>query len=145
MVDAKAMPGAKDLILWCNSHKLPMALVTSSSSSSVDFKSRSNSWLKLIKTRVYGDDISLKRGKPAPDPYILAAEKLSTNPMSCWAVEDSYSGTKSASLAGCQVWVLDPEHNLEMKKIPTEKLSKPQPIKSLKEFLSELKNSKDNN
>ena len=139
MLNAKEMSGAKDLILWCISNTLPMALVTSSSASSVEFKSASNTWLKLIETRVYGDDERLKHGKPAPDPYLLAAEKLNTSPGSCWALEDSYSGVISANSAGCQVWILDPKNNIESQEFPVKRLTKPYRIKSLKEFLSQLK------
>ena len=103
---AKAMSGAKELVNWCFYNNLPMALVTSSTSSSVDFKSRSHSWLKLIKTRVNGDDIALIKGKPAPDPFLLAANKLGVDPKNCWALEDSNSGIQSAIEAGCIVWAL---------------------------------------
>ena len=111
MTAAKAMPGAKDLICFCYANKIPMALVTSSSASSLALKSAPHPWVKLINTLVLGDDAELKRGKPAPDPYLLAAKKLGINPKSCWAFEDSKSGTESALKAGCQVWVLIDKRN----------------------------------
>lgn len=135
----KGIPGAEDLIRWCSLNNLPMALVTSSSSSSVDRKSESNVWLKLIKTRVYGDDSELERGKPAPDPYLLAASKLMANPQSCWALEDSSSGTKSALLAGCQVWVLDPLNKVSPKNHTKNNMSNLYRINHLNQFLLELK------
>jgi HAD superfamily hydrolase (TIGR01509 family) len=40
------------------------------------------------------------RGKPAPDPYILAAERLGADPAFCLALEDSHNGVRSAASAG---------------------------------------------
>lgn len=39
-------------------------------------------------------------GKPHPDPFLKAAEKLGIAPESCLALEDSFNGVRSASAAG---------------------------------------------
>jgi HAD superfamily hydrolase (TIGR01509 family) len=52
-------------------------------------------------TVVTGDDVA--RGKPAPDPYLLAAHRLGLAPAHCLAVEDSASGIRSARAAGMTV------------------------------------------
>ncbi|MCB1300889.1 MAG: HAD-IA family hydrolase [Tetrasphaera sp.] len=41
------------------------------------------------------------RGKPAPDPYLLAAERLGADPRDCLVVEDAPLGLESARAAGC--------------------------------------------
>ncbi len=113
---AKAMPGAQELVQSCFNKKIPMALVTSSSSDSLNSKASPHPWLQLITTRVLGDDILIKEGKPSPEPFLLAAKKLDVNPKKCWAMEDSSAGTQSALSAGCLVWVLgerDVSKNLE--------------------------------
>ena len=104
---AEAMPSAENLIRHCQKDNIPMALVTSSSQESVDFKSRPHPWLGLIKTRVHGDDPALTAGKPDPAPFLLAARRLKVDPNDCWALEDSRAGTAAALAAGCRVWVLD--------------------------------------
>jgi HAD superfamily hydrolase (TIGR01509 family) len=43
------------------------------------------------------------RGKPAPDVYLTAAEKLGLTPAECAAVEDSSNGLRSAGAAGLAV------------------------------------------
>jgi HAD superfamily hydrolase (TIGR01509 family) len=43
------------------------------------------------------------RGKPAPDVYLAAAEKLGLPPAECAAVEDSSNGLRSAGAAGLAV------------------------------------------
>lgn len=39
-------------------------------------------------------------GKPAPDPYILAAQKIRLKPQKCLIFEDALSGIQSAQAAG---------------------------------------------
>ena len=107
MNKVKAMPGAELLVRWCFENDLPMALVTSSTSISVNIKTKSHAWLDLITTRVHGDDPSLKEGKPSPDPFLLATKKLGVDPKKCWVLEDSISGIESAVGAGCHVWFLN--------------------------------------
>jgi beta-phosphoglucomutase-like phosphatase (HAD superfamily) len=41
-----------------------------------------------------------KCGKPAPDPFLEAAERLGVEPPLCLALEDSHNGVRSASSAG---------------------------------------------
>ena len=50
---------------------------------------------------VCGDMV--ERRKPAPDPYMRAAELLGVDPVRCVAVEDSPTGIGSAKAAGCHV------------------------------------------
>jgi len=52
-----------------------------------------------FRTIVYGSDV--KRLKPAPDPYLLAIERLRVN--TALAVEDSDAGEASARAAGLDV------------------------------------------
>lgn len=50
------------------------------------------------------DDV--ERGKPAPDPYRLAAKRLDVDPADCLVVEDAVSGITAAKAAGCTVLAL---------------------------------------
>ena len=47
------------------------------------------------------DDV--ERGKPHPDPYLLAAQRLGADPGDCLVVEDAPSGVAAARAAGCAV------------------------------------------
>lgn len=49
------------------------------------------------------------RGKPAPDMYLLAAEKMGVKPQECLVFEDSPTGIEAARAAG-MAWVLVPSH-----------------------------------
>jgi beta-phosphoglucomutase-like phosphatase (HAD superfamily) len=48
---------------------------------------------------VTGDDIA--RNKPAPDIYLLGAERVGVPPAECLAIEDTPPGVQSAVSAGC--------------------------------------------
>jgi len=108
MRQVPAMPGAQMLVERCIAQAIPAALVSSSSAAAVAHKSGPHGWIALLETRVLGDDPDLGAGKPAPDPYLLAARRLEVDPAACWAFEDSLAGARSAKAAGCLVHVLLP-------------------------------------
>jgi beta-phosphoglucomutase-like phosphatase (HAD superfamily) len=52
-----------------------------------------------------------ERAKPAPDPFLRAAERLGTEAPLCLALEDSQNGVRSGSSAGLMtVMVPDPSN-----------------------------------
>lgn len=110
LVRAAPMPGAPDLVEHCAALGIPMALATSSSKAAVDLKASPHPWLAAIRVRVHGDDPHLGQGKPAPDVFLLAAERLGVDAQHCWAFEDSPAGVRAARAAGCRVHVLPPSH-----------------------------------
>jgi len=134
ILSAQAMSGSESLIKRCHKQNIPMALVTSSSSESLKLKTANHEWMNLFSTRVLGDDNLLDKGKPAPDPYLLAAEKLNIAPENCWAVEDSISGVTSALKAGCFVLFLKEKSNEISKKEFFEKENNLKVINHLKEI-----------
>lgn len=50
---------------------------------------------------ITADDVT--NGKPAPDPWLLAAQRLGVDPKRCVVIEDSPSGVAAARAAGCAV------------------------------------------
>jgi len=106
ILTAQAMQGGESLVRRCHKNNIPMALVTSSSSESFKIKTANHKWINLFPVMVLGDDKLLNKGKPAPDPYLLAAKKLNIAAKECWAVEDSIAGVTSAIEAGCFVFFL---------------------------------------
>lgn len=57
------------------------------------------------------DDI--ENGKPAPDPYLLAAELLGRDPQRCLVVEDAPAGITAAKTAGATVLGVRTSHAVE--------------------------------
>ena len=54
---------------------------------------------EIFDNHIYTRD-DVKRGKPHPDIYLYAAEKLGVNPVRCFVLEDSPVGIKAAKDAG---------------------------------------------
>ena len=51
-----------------------------------------------------------QRGKPAPEPYLLAAQRLNTRPEACVVLEDAPAGVASGQAAGMAVIALLTTH-----------------------------------
>jgi HAD superfamily hydrolase (TIGR01509 family) len=76
-----------------------LAVVTSSGRVEVEPVLEAAGILPLIQTAVYGSDV--RNLKPAPDPYLLACQRLGTN--NALVVEDSEAGVASGRAAGLEV------------------------------------------
>ncbi|MFC8921213.1 HAD-IA family hydrolase [Cellulosimicrobium sp. NPDC057127] len=53
----------------------------------------------------------VEHGKPAPDPFLLGAERLGVDPARCLVVEDAPAGIASARAAGCAVLAVTGTHS----------------------------------
>ena len=143
MPTAEANPWAEALVTWCADHTIPMALVTSSARDSVIYKTAAHPWIESITTRILGDDPELKAGKPAPDPFQLAAQRLGVRAEESWAFEDSTAGSLSALAAGCKLWVLAPANHSGPDWDALPQTNQWQRVESLEHVLMALKLSKD--
>jgi sugar-phosphatase len=52
----------------------------------------------------------IERGKPSPDAYLLAAERLGVDPARCLVLEDAPSGIAAGRAAGMTVWAVTTTH-----------------------------------
>lgn len=65
--------------------------------------------LPIPDVLVAAEDV--KRGKPAPDCYNLAADKLGVAPANCLVFEDAAAGIAAAQAAGASIVVITATHN----------------------------------
>ena len=136
---SKPFKGAKDLINFCIKTKLPIALVTSSSSESFKIKSSTNTWLNLFEIKILGDDKFISAGKPSPDPYLRALRILDVDPVKTWVIEDSYAGSVSGLKALCNLFFFSKDIEILNKLINEFKQNKIQKINELSEIIYYLK------
>lgn len=97
-------PGARELLRQSIELGIPRALVTASWGVLVDAVSgrmHEDIGADPFTVVVTGDQIA--NGKPHPEPYQRAAREVGIPPGSCLAIEDSPTGVRSASSAGCVV------------------------------------------
>ncbi len=93
-------PGARDLLAELRVENIPCALVTMSWRRLADAIVAELPRRSFAAT-IVGDEV--RRGKPHPEPYLAAARALSVSPRDCVALEDSPTGVRSATAAGCHV------------------------------------------
>jgi HAD superfamily hydrolase (TIGR01509 family) len=91
-------PGVLELLDVLDAHGLPRAIATSSSHRTVQHHLGQHGLAARFPTVVAKGDYVLS--KPAPDPFLKAAERLGVDPADCLALEDSLNGVRSAAAAG---------------------------------------------
>jgi sugar-phosphatase len=64
--------------------------------------------LPLPSVQVYGEDV--RDGKPSPEGYLAATERLGVPPAECLVVEDAPQGVAAGKAAGCTVIAIATTH-----------------------------------
>jgi sugar-phosphatase len=93
-----AMPGAGSLLEFLQEQDVPCAIASSSSLPIINAITANLGWKDRFGVRCSADAVA--HGKPAPDVYLLAAQKLGVEPSRCLALEDSVTGARAAVAAG---------------------------------------------
>uniref|UniRef100_A0A915PCX7 Uncharacterized protein n=1 Tax=Setaria digitata TaxID=48799 RepID=A0A915PCX7_9BILA len=106
--NSKLMPGALRLVQHLCKHNVPIALCTGSNSFEFNAKMKNHQeLLDMFPVRVLiGDDLSIKRSKPAPDAFFATMDRFPQKPDASANVlvfEDSINGVQAALAAGMNV------------------------------------------
>jgi [ribosomal protein S5]-alanine N-acetyltransferase len=97
-------PGLDSLLTFLESRKIPKAVATSTERHRALPTLNSAGLLHRFETVVTGDEVA--RGKPFPDIFLLAAQRLGVDPAACLVLEDAESGVVAANAAGMQVYMV---------------------------------------
>ena len=97
-VDLVLKAGVLELLDLLDARRIPRAIATSSGRDSVFRQLKPHFLLDRFGAIVAAGDYA--RGKPAPDPFLVAAERLGVAPADCLALEDSHNGVRAAHAAG---------------------------------------------
>lgn len=90
--------GVVELLDALDQARLPRAIATSSRRESVEHHLALHKLAHRFPVVVAHGDY--ERGKPYPDPYLIAAARLGIAPELCLALEDSHNGVRAAAAAG---------------------------------------------
>ncbi|MFF5799416.1 HAD family hydrolase [Streptomyces albogriseolus] len=101
------LPGTKDFLAGLPAER--WAVVTSATRRLAE--ARLGAVGILPKTLVAADDIT--RGKPDPEPYLLAARMLGVDPADCVVFEDAPAGLQAGRAAGMTTVALATTHRAE--------------------------------
>ena len=99
-------PGLREVLTYLKEKGIKIALATSTSRKTSVLNLESAGVTAFFDTLVCGEDVT--NGKPHPEVFLTAAERLGENPADCIAFEDSINGIKSAHAAG-MVTVMVPD------------------------------------
>ena len=91
-------PGIVALLDWLDRHGLPRAVATSTRRPLALRKLRRAGLLDRFHAVCTSSDVPAP--KPAPDVYLLAAQRLGVAPAQCLVLEDSPTGVRAALAAG---------------------------------------------
>lgn len=94
----KIKPGLCEVLDLLDKAGLPKAVATSSNAESAQRKLSASGLLNRFDYLVCGDQV--KKGKPAPDIFLTAAQHLKVAPADCLIFEDSENGLRAAHRAG---------------------------------------------
>ncbi|KAL7589707.1 hypothetical protein Lser_V15G40612 [Lactuca serriola] len=99
---AKPLPGVNRLIKHLHKHGVPFALASNSIRKNVEVKVSSQKGWKEYFSVILGSD-QVKSGKPSPDLFLEAANKMGVDASCCLVIEDSLVGVKAGKAAKMQV------------------------------------------
>lgn len=104
----EALPGAADLLARAPAAKV--AVVTSGSHELASARLEA-AGLEAPVIVVTAD--AVRRGKPAPDAYLVAAQALGADPSDCVVIEDSPAGIAAGRAAQMTVWAVTTTHDAD--------------------------------
>ncbi len=90
--------GVREIVDHLAAASIPRAVATSSSHDSVRRHLEPSGVYARFQAIVARGDY--ERGKPSPDPFLVAAERLGVAAADCLALEDSHNGVRAAHAAG---------------------------------------------
>ena len=96
--ELRLKPGVIELLDLLDGLSLPRAIATSSAHETVQAHLSAHGLTHRFDVVVGHGDYA--QSKPAPDPFLLAAERLAVPAAFCLALEDSHGGVRSAAAAG---------------------------------------------
>lgn len=99
----KAVEGALETVKLVADLGIPAAVASSSKQVFLDSKIERYGFAPFVLPHVYSAEF-VDHGKPAPDIFLYAAEKLGVAPDSCLVIEDSPFGVEAGVAAGMEVW-----------------------------------------
>ncbi|KAF9076852.1 HAD-like domain-containing protein [Rhodocollybia butyracea] len=97
------LPGVTETMQELSPSRLypsPTWAICTSATRAYALSALANARIDVPDAFVAAEDV--KMGKPAPDPYLLGAEKCGVKPKNCVVLEDAPAGIQSGKSAGCR-------------------------------------------
>ena len=98
------VPGAAEFVHALQRSGVPMAVATSATPDNALLSLSHVGMERIFDIVITAADVA--NGKPDPEPYLKAAERLGVSATNCLVIEDSVSGIRSAKSAGAKCLAL---------------------------------------
>jgi beta-phosphoglucomutase family hydrolase len=105
----RPLPGAIELIKSLNQHGIKTAIASSAPPENIDIIIRGLGIEDCFQAVARGTDVA--EGKPSPQVFLLAAEKLGVEPGNCVVIEDAIAGVAAARKAGMKCVAVTNSHS----------------------------------
>ncbi len=92
-------PGMREILYFFHKHGVKLAVASSTKLDTIKDSLGRLGVLPLFDAVVSGQQV--ENGKPAPDIFLLAAERIGCAPGECYVFEDSANGIRAGVAAGC--------------------------------------------
>ncbi|GJM41617.1 MAG: beta-phosphoglucomutase [Ardenticatenaceae bacterium] len=102
------MPGLLPLLQAARQANVPLAVATAAGQENIDFVMNGLQMWDSFDAIVGADDVA--RGKPHPDLFLLAAERLGVPPEQCLVFEDAIAGIEAGRRANMPVIAVASAH-----------------------------------
>ncbi len=104
----KPVPGVIALVHFLKKRGIRLAVASSSMPAHIEFVLESLGVRGDFEAVANGGEV--KRAKPAPDVFLLAAKRLGLSPKDCLVIEDAPNGVAAAKAAGMLVFAVPSKH-----------------------------------
>ena len=92
-------PGLHEILDFFRTHGVKMAVASSSHRLPIERNLEQSGIRSYFEAVISGEDVS--HGKPNPEAFLTAAERLGLSPSDCYVFEDSFNGIRAGHAAGC--------------------------------------------
>ena len=92
------LPGVETLLASLHEGNIPQAIGSSTPRANIELIMRLTGTASFFGSVIAMEDT--QRGKPDPQVFLLAAERLGAAPPSCWVLEDAPAGVQAAHAGG---------------------------------------------
>ncbi|MGA8164780.1 MAG: HAD-IA family hydrolase [Waddliaceae bacterium] len=105
------LPGIESFLKAIKEAHIPHIIASSTPKQNLEMFLSSTVLGEYFTQYVSAEEVA--NGKPAPDIFIAAAERLGFDPKACVVLEDAPAGLKAAKAAGCFAVALETSHRKE--------------------------------
>ena len=104
----KPLPGAIELMKLLIEHGFKMALASSAPTENIKIQTEGLGISNWFQSIISGGDVT--EGKPSPQSFLLAAQRLGVEPKNCVVIEDAVAGVTAAKRAGMRCLAVTNTH-----------------------------------